>query len=634
MRIFLLLAFIFLEISSLKAADENWPVSTIPAELKAKANAIVRLSEVTLTVSESGKTEEDNHFVITIMNENGNPFGNLVEYYDKYTSIWGLEGTVYDQNGKKIKRINADEFLDFSAISGFSIYEDNRVKYANPRVGNYPYTVEYRFQKKYKKFMALPSWSVYMYYNIAVQKSIFSLVYGTNTNVIINGNEKFNIKPEISENKGVKTTTWKVENLAAIEEEPFSESFLKVSPILRIAPETFEMDGFKGTNKSWAEFGNWSTNLCQGRDSLPQTTVDKLKSIVANAKTDKEKARLLYEYMQNKVRYVSIQVGIGGWQPFPAETVDRLSYGDCKALTNYMKTLLRYSGIKSYYCLVRAGDDAPNIDKDFVCSQFNHAFLMIPFDKDTLYLECTSQLNPFGYNGSFTDDRDVLVIDGMNSFIKHTNIYKKDQNKVVKNVNIQIDDKLSCTVDQTNKYFGVATEYYRFLMQAQPDKQREVVLKKLDYKQVKIKQLNYSEKKDFIPEIEEKIQYNVASIAQLTSSNTMIFPFNQVALLSDLKRVSNRKSNVEIRRDEIEIDSINYEIPKGVKVEKLPISGSFSSLFGSYKLEVSSTGNRILFIRKIEWNKSKFEPEKYSELIQYQKKVNEMDRQVIILKPV
>lgn len=629
-----MLLFFSFEISSLNAAEDNWAVSTIPADLKVKANAIVRLSEVTLTVSESGKTEEDNHFVITILNENGDRFANLVEFYDKYTSIFGLEGTVYDQTGKKIKKIKLDEFLDFSAISGFSIYEDNRVKYATPRVGNYPYTVEYRFQKKYKKFMALPGWTVFPYYNVAVQKSVFSLVAGVTTNVFIKGNDKFNFKPEIKEEKGLKTTIWKAENLAAIEEEPFSEGFLKATPILQIAPETFEMDGFSGTNKSWAEFGNWSAKLCQGRDSLPQSTIDKIKSITVNAKTDKEKARLLYEYMQSKVRYVSIQVGIGGWQPFPAETVDRLSYGDCKALTNYMKTLLRYSGIKSYYCLVRAGDDAPNINKDFTCSQFNHAFLMIPFDKDTLYLECTSQSNPFGYNGSFTDDRDVLVIDGMNSYIKHTNIYNKDQNKVVKNVNIQIDDKLSCTVNQTNKYFGLATEYYQYLMQVQPDKQRESLLKRLDYKQVKIKQLNYSERKDIIPDIEEKVQYDVASIAQLTSSNTMILPFNQVALLSDLKRVSNRKSDIEIRRDEVEIDSINYEIPKGAKVEKLPISGSFNSQFGSYKLEVSLTGNRILFIRKIEWNKSKFEPSKYSELVQYQKKVNEMDRQVIILKPV
>jgi len=56
---------------------------------------------------------------------------------------------------------------------------------------------------------------------------------------------------------------------------------------------------------------------------------------------------------------VSIQIGIGGWQPFDASTVQRLSYGDCKALANYMKTLLEAVGLSANYCLVNAGKMHP-----------------------------------------------------------------------------------------------------------------------------------------------------------------------------------------------------------------------------------------------------------------------------------
>ena len=159
-------------------------------------------------------------------------------------------------------------------------------------------------------------------------------------------------------------------------------------------------------------------------------------------------------------------------------------------------------------------------------------------------------------------------------------------------------------------------------------------LRTLDFKQVKIGQLSYSEQKDIIPKITESSQYSVASVAQITATKTMIIPFNQVSLLSDLKRVSNRISDVKIRRDQIEIDSINFELPKNTAVDKLPIAGSFKSDFGSYKLDVVQNGNKVCFIRTINWNKCQYKPERYVELMQYQKKVNEMDRQVIILKPV
>jgi hypothetical protein len=65
-----------------------------------------------------------------------------------------------------------------------------------------------------------------------------------------------------------------------------------------------------------------------------------------------EKVRTLYNYMQQRTRYVSIQVGIGGWQPFLASVVDEKGYGDCKALAHYMKSILDAVGIRSVYTLV------------------------------------------------------------------------------------------------------------------------------------------------------------------------------------------------------------------------------------------------------------------------------------------
>lgn len=628
----LILLLIFNIISSSKAIDDqNWAVSTIPANLLVKANAIIRNYERKLEISSKGEVDETVNIATTIINENGKNYSYLIEFYDKYSSISGLEGTVFDKNGKKIRKIKYDEFVNFSAISGFSIYEDNRVMFANPKVGDYPYTVVYKYKKKQKSFLVIPGLQVYPGYNISVQKLTYQLILKEGAKINYKGNDKFNFTPVVTELNGSKTISWSTDNQLAIEQEPLSENFIEFSPHLNVAPDEFKMDDYEGSNKSWGDLGNWAFKLLKGKMELPEISNEKIKNMISDKKTDFEKAKILYEYLQGKVRYVSIQVGIGGFQPFSAETVDRLSYGDCKALTNYMKSLLKVAGIKSNYCLVRAGNDSPNIDRNFVCSQFNHAFLMLPLGKDTLYLECTSQQVPFGYNGSFTDDRDILVIDSTNSYIKHTNIYDKTKNNTINSFTFQIGKQMDCNAFQKSAYIGVASENIRTLMDKRPEEQRENILKRFQLSMVKISNLNYVEKKDITPIITETIEYYIPQIAQLTNKSAII-PFNQVTQLKDLKRVSNRKSNIVILRNQIQTDSIKYVIPQDITIEKLPVEGSFSSIFGNYKLKIISANNTITFIRTIEWNKGKFKPEQYTDLLQYQRKINEMDRQVLMLK--
>jgi len=217
---------------------------------------------------------------------------------------------------------------------------------------------------------------------------------GNEEAIKVSPNKYFKAVPTETKADNNTTKTWQFEMLPAIEEEEFSAGFLESSPYLMVAPNNFNMGETAGSNNSWNNIAAWAGKLCVGLDSLNQATIDTIKSIASKGETNFDKAKLLYEYMQQKVRYVSIQVGLGGWQPFSAETVDHLSYGDCKALSNYMKSLLEIAGVPAYYVLAKAGQDAGNINKDFICSQFNHAIVMVPFEKDTLFLECTSQLNP------------------------------------------------------------------------------------------------------------------------------------------------------------------------------------------------------------------------------------------------
>ena len=141
---------------------------------------------------------------------------------------------------------------------------------------------------------------------------------------------------------------------------------------------------------------------------------------------------MLYEYMQNRTRYVGIQLGIGGFQPFPAETVDRLGYGDCKALSNYMKALLKAVGIPSVYTVAGAGYNQGITMTDFPTNnQTNHIILCVPLRNDTLWLECTSQTAPCGYLDPFTAGRKALNITAEGGKVVSTPLLTANQSSQV-----------------------------------------------------------------------------------------------------------------------------------------------------------------------------------------------------------
>src|SRR5690606_7576242 len=102
---------------------------------------------------------------------------------------------------------------------------------------------------------------------------------------------------------------------------------------------------------------------------------------------------------------------------------------DCKGLTNYTKALLKIAEVKSYYCVVYADtDEKRSIDPEFASMQGNHIILNIPTDEKNIWLECTSQIHPFGFLGDFTDDRNVLVLKPEGGEIIKTEAYVNEDN--------------------------------------------------------------------------------------------------------------------------------------------------------------------------------------------------------------
>src|SRR5215203_4123340 len=322
------------------ASDIKYPVSSIPENLKKDANAVKRMEEETFEIISLKETVLRRKVAYTILNENGDNYAAMVVSYDKLHKVSFFEGTLFDANGNLLKKAKNKDIKDFSAVGDISLFDDNRVKVLDFTNHFYPYTVEFETEVIFNNTYALPNWTPVSSEKLSVETSSFSFISPVNYTIRF---KAFNYRepPSSSIEKNRRKMTWKVINLPAIKRPFASPPWNELTPCVFFAPSEFELEGYKGDATSWESLGKIQLLLNEGRDKLPANIVQKINDLTKDVKDEKHKVILVYKFLQQNTRYINISLGIGGWQPFDATYVAQKGYGDCKALSNYMYTLLK-----------------------------------------------------------------------------------------------------------------------------------------------------------------------------------------------------------------------------------------------------------------------------------------------------
>ncbi len=623
--------FIFASGFTISGKELKYPVSEIPPALKENAHTVYREYQEVLEIKSEKSAVLNVTEVRTILNKNGEMNGDFMELYGPLNKIVNLKGKVYDETGKQIKTLSSNDVIDHSYISDFSMYDDNRVKVLESKTLSYPYTVEYTYEIDLKQTLFLPTWS-HDEENTSYENSSYKLITPAGFKIKY---KEFNLPTSVkkSSESGKDVYFWSLSNLKARTDEPMASRSQPDYPLVNIVPENFAVDDSNGSTKSWKDIGIWVSSLIEGKDKLPEETVSKIKALTANCKTEFEKIKLIYEYMQQKTRYVSIQVGLGGWQPFDASTVDKYSYGDCKALANYTKALLSAAGIKSYYTLVYAGSNNKIVDEEFPSSQFNHVIVCAPIDKDTVWLECTNQRVPCGYTGDFTDDRKVFLIDGENSRLIHSRVYPADENCTNRIATVRFNDDLSSNATVNTTYKGLCYDEILPIYYADNADKLKKVTQRISLPSFSLSDFKYTENRSETPSFDENLNLTVTNYIHKLVGDVALLPLNFMNKLTSIPdKVRNRKSEMSIRRPAMENDTIVYVLPAGISITALPEKKEISNRFGKYTSNAVTKGNEITYTRHFEVFKGTFPASDYSEFRDFLEQVSTADNAVASLK--
>ncbi|WP_289055156.1 DUF3857 domain-containing protein [Carboxylicivirga marina] len=628
----LVFALLFLS-NSIWAKDKlKYPVDEIPKALLSNAHAVVRYQSSTTEYVSASRMASKQTIAITILKESALELSYFTEGYTKLYKIEDIEGAVYDRAGKRIKRFKQDDIIDRSAISEASLYDDTRVKLIDPQCTDYPFTVEYSYSMKMNNSYIWPSWSLYKGMNVSVQESVVSYKVPQDYNFRYKVSN-FDQEVQISEEDDCKTYTWKAQNYAAPTFEPLSPPVSIWAPNIDVAPSYFELKGYNGNLESWKGFGDFCYSLIEGRDNIPEETINEIGQSLTDEMTDYEKISKIYEFSQKKNRYISIQEGIGGQQPFDAETVDRLSYGDCKALTNYIMSILNHFGYKSHYTIVSAGEDNTKIDPEFVADNFNHVFLNVELPKDTLWIECTNSHSPCGYISDFTDDRNVLVVKNGNSELIKTPSYSAEENRQAINaiVNLNSDGYAEANVRASYKGALYGNEFWLTTLDEQDRKKH--ITNSIDIPTFKIDKYDIDVIKKRSPELHKTIDLILPDFATKMGTR-LLLKTNKVNDFSTIPAYArNRKNPVYIRHNYSECDTLTYNIPENMQIESIPKDVNVDTPYGRYCCSIKNMNNQLIVYRYLEINKGMYPKEEYNIFREFLEKIATADKATTILIP-
>lgn len=615
---------------ALPAAAQHYAAFTIPDSLTEGANVVVRDYNVDLDIRSGKKGYLKVEKTLTLLNEKSSA-NELVIYYDEGTRVRKIEIVLYDALGRELRVVDKDEVKDYSAVSGGTLYGDRRIKHVEVRHNTYPYTISYRYERELEgiDFAAGEEWYP-QHFGYSVEAARFSFSAPIDFPVNYKG-YRLPVEPTRSNAGNEWSCTWEVKHLKALPHEAYAPQAEELLPKVVCVPGRVSIEGYEGEFSSWAALSKYIHTLWEGRGVLPETVKSEIQQLVAGATSDEEKIARLYRYLQQNMRYVSVQLGIGGWQPFDAEYVTKNKYGDCKALTNYMWAMLREVGIEAYPALIRTGGAPVKLDTALVKSQFNHVLLYLPGQDN--WLECTVPVGPPQYIYFGNHDRKVLLVKEEGGGLYHTPHLGYLDNIRSGKTSVQLSETGDARLSQRFQMAARDAERWR----AMDAYYSETELKDAARENLLAAPGLLIEKLEVLPEPDKAacqvfLEGQSERFASKGGKRLFLPLLPVVAVGTAPPPCENRRWPIAIREGFTCRDTVSYQLPDGYEVESImEETATLEHPTGYYQLKVDHQPGTITIVRVLQRKMAELPPAAYEEFRAFWLEVGKLERSMAVL---
>jgi len=609
-----------------------------PGQYPAEANAVVLLDDESLTVTGSGQAEVLHRRVVRILRPQGREEALFGMYLSPGEKVQSLHAWSIDSAGRQYE-IKEKEFADHSPFYG-EMYSDIHYRIAEAPAGNPGSVVAFEYAVKRKLWMN--QWSWFFQANIPVDEARFTLQLPSGWEYKDSWANHAAQKPSPV---GSGRWQWICQNLPGIPDEKHSPYWHALAGHMELA--LFE-PGAASNFGSWKAIGDWYYRMASDRREANPDITAKAQQLTANAASFDAKVRALTAFLQTEVRYVAIEIGIGGYQPHPASDIYRMRYGDCKDKVTLLSAMLKAVGIDSDYVLVHT--ERGVVKPDVPAADFNHAILAIPLPANVpatqyrsvvktasgsyLIFDPTDEYTPVGdLRTALQGSYGLLVTPSGGELIKLP-VLPPDSNVLARQgkFTLQADGSLSGNV--TERFTGTHAAHRRALLANENDSQRskaldhylETSLKNISVQQVKFGDIGSREK-------DLTLEYEVTANGYAQHSGPLVLVRTRVLgeMAIDLDWAK-RKLPVELSGATKEEDTFEIQLPPGYTVDDLPDAKQLDVGFATYRSKIESKGSTIRYWREYIVNDPYIGTDRLADLHKLENAIYEDEAATAVLK--
>ncbi len=576
------------------------PAGSYPAE----TSAVVLLDDETLTVTGPGQAEINHRRVVRILRPKGHEealFHMHLSPGDKtqYLHAWSI-----DSAGRQYE-VKEKEFIEVNPFSE-EMYSDVHYRATEVPAGNPGSVVAFEYSVKRRLWM--DQWPWFFQEEIPVDEARLTIQLPSGWDY---KDSWANHPPQAAVQLGPNRWQWVCRGLRGIPDETHSPSMGALEARMSVA--FFEPAA--SNLASWKAIGDWYYKLTGGRRDPNPDIAAKARQLTSSADTFDGKVRTLATFVQSEVRYVAIEIGIGGYQPHPASEIYRMRYGDCKDKATLLSSMLKEVGIDSDYVLVDTQRGV--VQPDVPSTVFNHAILAIavpanaPADKYRSLVKTTSgkRYLIFDPTDEYTPPGDLRTgLQGSYGLLAAASggelimlpVEAPDTNVLDREgkFTLQADGSLAGSV--TERLTGTHASRQRANLVHENESERAKALDRYLSESVKnasVQQLKFAAIGARDKDLTVEYQMVAAGYAQRSGSLVLL----RTRILGE-KGIelewAKRKLPIQLAGATREKDTFEIQLPPGYVVDDLPDPKQVDVGFASYTSKIEATGSTIRYSRE------------------------------------